>query len=239
MIKAVFFDAAGTLLHLHGSVGQHYAAVARELGVDLSADALDQAFARAWTKAPRRQPIERARDEDDKPWWRDLVNAILSDLPNMPAVFDRAQFFALAYAHFAKPGVWALYPEVVEVLGLLARKFPLGIISNFDRRLREILLHLGIASFFCEVFISSELGADKPDPEIYRRVLSHRGLSGAEALHVGDDPERDWQAAAEAGMRVFRLERPRNSLFDVASYLGEMMGGRNKPRQAGGPSRNS
>jgi hypothetical protein len=34
-------------------------------------------------------------------------------------------------------------------------------------------------------------------------------------LHAGDDPERDWNAAAAAGLAVFRLERPKNSLRDL------------------------
>ena len=40
-------------------------------------------------------------------------------------------------------------------------------------------------------------------------------LNADEVLHVGDDPERDWKAAAAAGLLVFRLDRPRNSLRDL------------------------
>jgi putative hydrolase of the HAD superfamily len=65
------------------------------------------------------------------------------------------------------------------------------------------------------VFISSELGADKPDPEIFRRALKGMHLKANEVLHVGDDPERDWKAAKEAGLLVFQLYRPRNSLRDL------------------------
>ena len=39
------------------------------------------------------------------------------------------------------------------------------------------------------------------------------------ALHVGDDPVRDWQAAAAAGLHCFRLERPANSLRDLTAWL--------------------
>jgi FMN phosphatase YigB (HAD superfamily) len=38
-------------------------------------------------------------------------------------------------------------------------------------------------------------------------------------LHVGDDPGRDWDGASAAGLSVFRLERPRNSLRDLLSIL--------------------
>jgi putative hydrolase of the HAD superfamily len=78
-----------------------------------------------------------------------------------------------------------------------------------------ILEHLGVSKFFAHIFLSSELGADKPDPEIYRRVLQLSEVRPNEAMHVGDDPERDWKGAAAAGLSIFRLERPRNSLRDL------------------------
>jgi len=82
-----------------------------------------------------------------------------------------------------------------------------------------ILEQLGISEFFRFVFVSSELGADKPDPEIFRRSLKFMELSPNEVLHVGDDPDRDWKAAETAGLSVFRLERPRNSLRDLLAHL--------------------
>ena len=76
-------------------------------------------------------------------------------------------------------------------------------------------------------FISSEIGADKPDPEIFRRALKFMNLAAGEVLHVGDDPERDWAAAEAAGLSVFRLERPGNSLGDMLALLqgGQPQGG--------------
>jgi putative hydrolase of the HAD superfamily len=109
----------------------------------------------------------------------------------------------------------------MEVLDSLRSRYQLAVISNFDGRLRMILEQLAISQFFSAVFLSSELGADKPDPEIYRRALKLGGVTPDEALHVGDDPVRDWQGAAAAGLPVFRLERPRNSLHDLQVVLQE------------------
>src|SRR5881398_3168209 len=139
MIKAIFFDAVGTLFYLSGTVGDHYAYVGREV--------------------------------DDKSWWRELVDLVLEQVAPSLGEFDRDNFFEIAYEHFAEAGVWELYPEVTDVLEKLRPRFQLAVVSNFDGRLRFILQHLGISKFFAKVFISSELGADKPDPEIYRRAL--------------------------------------------------------------------
>ena len=81
--------------------------------------------------------------------------------------------------------------------------------------MRFVLQNLGISKYFAHVFISSELGVDKPDPEIFRRALRIMNLEPNEVLHVGDDPERDWKAAKAAGLLVFRLDRPKNSLSDL------------------------
>jgi putative hydrolase of the HAD superfamily len=133
--------------------------------------------------------------------------------------FDRDNFFETAYEHFAEAGVWELYPEVVDVLEKLHPRFQLDVISNFDGRLRFILGHLGISKYFAHVFVSSEIGTDKPDPEIFRHALKLIDLKANQVLHVGDDSERDWKAAAEAGLSVFKLDRQRNSLRDLLAIL--------------------
>ena len=219
MIKAIFFDAVGTLFRLTKTVGNHYAYVGRQVGLDLDTRSLERAFHTAWKQMPHRAAIDRPRENDDKGWWHELVNRVLAQVAPSLREFDRDNFFEVAYEHFAEAGVWELYPEVGGVLEELRPRFQLAVISNFDGRLRLILQHLGISKFFSRVFISSELGADKPDPEIYRRAVSLMDLQPNEVLHVGDDRQRDWEAASAAGLSIFRLERPRNSLRDLLVIL--------------------
>jgi putative hydrolase of the HAD superfamily len=219
MIKAITFDAVGTLFYLTKTVGDHYAYVGREVGLDLDAQELERAFHTAWEKMPQRTAIDGARENDDKGWWRELVDVVLDQVAPSLSEFDRDNFFEIAYEHFAENDVWKLYPEVLGVLEQLQPRFQLGVISNFDGRLRFILQHLGISKFFSHVFISSELGADKPDPEIYQRAVSLMKLHPNEVLHVGDDPERDWEAASLAGLSIFRLDRQKNSMRDLLVIL--------------------
>jgi putative hydrolase of the HAD superfamily len=219
VIRAILFDAAGTLFFLTKTVGDHYAYVGREVGLDLDAHQLDHAFHSAWRKMPRRAPIIGPRKNDDKGWWRNLVELVLEQVAPSLSEFDRDNFFEIAYEHFAESGVWKPYPEVPGVLKQLQPRYQLAVVSNFDGRLRLILQHLGISKFFAHTFISSEIGADKPDPEIYRRALKLIGLTPNEVLHVGDDAKRDWKAASAAGLSIFRLDRPNNSLRDLVSKL--------------------
>jgi putative hydrolase of the HAD superfamily len=217
--KTIFFDAVGTLIYLPKSVGHHYALIGGRVGLLLEADALDRAFAACWKQMPPRPAIDSPRDDDDKGWWRELVHCVLDHVAPGTSEFDCDAFFEVAYSHFAEAGVWDLYPEVGEVLGSLQPRFDLAVISNFDGRLRMILEHLGVSQFFPRVFLSSELGADKPDPEIFRRALRLSGAQPDETLHVGDDPVRDWEAARSAGLEAFELRRPKNSLHDLFASL--------------------
>jgi putative hydrolase of the HAD superfamily len=220
VIRAILFDAAGTLFFLNKTVGAHYAYVGREVGLNLDAQDLDRAFQMAWQAMPQRFAIDGPRENDDKGWWRQLVGHVFDQAAPSLSEFDRDNFFEVAYEHFVEPDVWELYPEVPEVLEQLRPRFELAVISNFDGRLRLILQHLGISKYFAHVFISSELGADKPDPEIYRRALNLMHLNADDVLHAGDDVERDWKAATAAGLSVFRLDRPRNSLRDLVAWVG-------------------
>jgi len=218
-LKAVFFDAAGTLFRLTNTVGDHYAYISREVGLDLDPQTLEPAYHAAWKQMPQRAVIDGPRENDDKGWWRELVARVLDQVAPSLSELDRDNFFEVAYEHFAEAGVWELYPEVPRVLDELWPRFELGVISNFDGRLRFILQHLGISKYFAHVFISSELGADKPDPEIFRRALKLIDLKPSEVLHAGDDPERDWEAASTAGLSIFRLDRHKNSLRDLFATL--------------------
>ncbi len=219
MLKAIFFDAAGTLVHLPKGVGYHYALVGKWMGLQLDASALGSAFVTAWKQMPARAATGQPREHDDKGWWRDLVDRVLDQVAPDMKDLDRDNFFEFAYDHFAEPGVWELYPEVTDVLEALHGRFEMSVVSNFDGRLRMILEHLGVSKYFRHIFLSSELGADKPDPLIFRLATESSGFAPNEIVHVGDDPERDWAAAARAGLEVFKLDRRKNSLRDLLSFL--------------------
>ncbi len=218
--KLILFDAVGTLFHLPKGVGYHYSLVGERIGLRIDAAAFDRAFRKVWKEMPARPATRQPREEDDKGWWRELVDRVFNLVAPATQELDRDNFFEIAYEHFAEAGVWEIYPEVIDVLEQLHARYRLGVVSNFDGRLRMILERFGISKFFAHVVISSEVGADKPDPEIYRRALEWAGVLPNETLHVGDDPVNDWAGAEAAGLHVFKLERPSVSLRDLPAWVG-------------------
>src|SRR5947209_14815694 len=146
-LKLILFDGAGTLFHLPRSVGYHYALVGKRIGLALDAAALDAAFARVWNEMPARAATRGPREDDDKGWWAELVDRVFDLVAPQTKDLDRDNFFEIAYEHFAEAGVWELYPEVIDVLTQLHGRYKLGVVSNFDGRLRVVLEQLGISKF--------------------------------------------------------------------------------------------
>lgn len=219
-LRVIFFDAVGTLIHLPRGASWHYREVARRHGLELPAEALDAAFRRIWKEMPAPVTTRAPRTDDDRAWWEALVHRVLyACAPAEVQRFNRAAYFEELYDEFAKPGVWDVYPESREVLAELALRYELGIISNFDGRLRIVLEQLDLARFFRHLVISSEVGANKPHPWIFSEALRLAVVAPHEALHVGDDPRADWEGAAQAGLRVFQLKRPGMSLVHVTEEL--------------------
>ena len=80
-------------------------------------------------------------------------------------------------------------------------------VSNWDCSLGEVLARVELGSSLDGVVNSAEAGARKPDPAIFDPALALAGCPRAEALHVGDTPEEDVEAARAAGIRVLLLDR--------------------------------
>jgi putative hydrolase of the HAD superfamily len=217
--KVIFFDAVGTLFHLPRGVGFHYHDVLARHGVLVPEEALASAFTACWAGMPPFHPAGNAPADDGKSWWRELVRRVVRRCGVAEDELDFDTFFEELYSEFVRPAVWSLYPEAEAVLEALADQFHLGVITNFDGRYRAVAEQLGIARFFRTVVISSEVGAEKPSPQIFQHALALAGVAAKEALHVGDDPVSDWKGATAAGLHVFRLDRARNDLRSLLPAL--------------------
>lgn len=207
-LKAIFFDAAGTLIRTARPVGESYALLAQEYGMEVSAAEMRERFRADFSSAPPLAfPGATAEElpELERYWWKGLVRKICEPLEPFPRFDD---YFSELFRYFSRTEAWSLYPETVETLAALkGRGLVLAVISNFDSRLFGILEGLGITPWFDSVLISSRAGFAKPAPEIFRKALARHRLEPAEALHVGDSPDKDAAGAAGAGLTGVLLDR--------------------------------
>lgn len=93
------------------------------------------------------------------------------------------------------------------LLGRLARRFRLGVVSNSYGNMPALLAEAALAPF--EVVLDSALvGLAKPDPALYELAAARLALPPGAILHVGDSWERDVVPAHAVGMRTAWLARP-------------------------------
>lgn len=196
--RAVTFDVGGTLITPWPSVGHIYAEVAAGHGCPgLDPALLNRRFAAAWR---RLKGFRHARAE-----WAALVDATFQGLTT--CVPSRT-FFPELYDRFTEPSAWHVFEDVLPALDSLAGGgFRLGIISNWDDRLRPLLRGLGLDRRFEAIVVSCEVNATKPAAEIFRRAALELGIEPAALLHVGDSLEMDVKGAQAAGCQGVLLDR--------------------------------
>lgn len=197
-IRAVTFDVGGTLIEVWPSVGHIYAEVAARHGAKgLSASLLNRKFAAAW-RAARRFSYSRSG-------WARLVDATFRGLTDRP---PSRTFFGELYTRFAAPDAWHVFEDVVPTLdALAARGLKLGVISNWDERLRPLLERLKLADHFEAIVVSREVRASKPSRAIFRHAVHELGLPPEAVLHVGDSRSMDVCGARAAGLSALLLKR--------------------------------
>ncbi len=201
-VRAVTFDVGGTLIAPHPSVGHVYAEVAARHGVtNVSPEVLNRNFSAAWRS--RRNFNHTFED------WAALVDATFSGLTSAPA---SRTFFPALYQRFAEADAWRIYDDVLPALDALASKgIPLGIVSNWDDRLRPVLQQLRLESYFETIVVSCEVAFTKPSPVIFGLVAQKLGLPPESILHVGDSSKEDFEGASAAGLHALLLDRGNQS----------------------------
>lgn len=97
----------------------------------------------------------------------------------------------------------------VAAVKRLAKKYRLGLLSNFDdsRTGWEIMADTGIRGSFEAIIISADVGIRKPNPKIFEQMLAMLKLRAHEVLFVGDTPHHDVAGAKNVGMRAAWIRR--------------------------------
>ena len=218
MLRVVTFDAAGTLIRLVRPPGVIYAEVAGLFGLSLDPERVQEAFRTTWkTFAP---PAESAGPlpDDDRDWWRELVVRTMKAAGYRIDPFD--DYFKAVYQAFARPGVWELWPDVpLIIVRTHALKDTDRIISNFDRRLYDVLAQLGIREAFEHVIISSEIGVRKPAARIFKEAAQRFNVDVNEILHVGDELDSDFAGARAAGLDALLVDHKASKLSASLPFL--------------------
>ena len=165
-----------------------------------ASNAVSEGFRRAahanelWTTSPDRSRV----------FWLSIYDLMLEalELPAQDGLRD------VLYATFTDRANYTLFDDVRPMLERLsAEGYALGIVSNFEAWLEELLIDLGVRDTFPVRVISGVEGIEKPDPRIFRLALDRAGVEASDAAYVGDSPEFDVDPPAALGMFPILVDR--------------------------------
>jgi HAD superfamily hydrolase (TIGR01509 family) len=194
-VRAVLFDYSGTLFRLEEDDSWFAGMRVDEQAVDGHV----QAELMRRLTAPTGRSVDM--DQQTHQAWlnRDLAphlhrEAYLHVLRESGLADDHAESL---YDRVIDPSSWTPYPDTAAVLaGLHRRGIKTAVVSNIAFDVRDAFRAIGVADDVDEFVLSFEVGAVKPQPEIFHTALSRLGVDASEALMVGDSEEADGGARA-------------------------------------------
>jgi HAD superfamily hydrolase (TIGR01509 family) len=194
-IRAVLFDYSGTLFRLEEDDSWF-------TGIRVDERAVD---GHVQTELMRRltQPTGKSVDMDDEQF-RNWVNRDLEPHLHREAYLHVLRESGLPehhaealYDRVVDPASWTAYPDTAAVLASLKRQgLRIAVVSNIAFDVRPAFATLGVFDDVDEYVLSYEVGAIKPNPEIFETALERLGVAAEDALMVGDSEEADGGARA-------------------------------------------
>jgi putative hydrolase of the HAD superfamily len=207
VLRVVLFDAGETLVHPAPSFPELFVRVLAREGIERShddvLDASRTVFHRFSEAAKDRELWTTSPDRSAR-FWKGVYARMLDalGLPSEDGLRDTL------YATFTDLGNYAAFDDVAPAIDVLEEKgLRLGIVSNFEAWLEDLLVALGLRDRFPVRVISGIEGVEKPDPEIFLMALARAEVDAADAAYVGDNPEFDVDPARALGMRTVLIDR--------------------------------
>lgn len=208
MIKAVFFDFYHTLVGYAPPREEIAVRVLNDFGIEMKPEELSRPLTVAdeyFIVENARSPINRRSPEDKAATFAHYQAIMLKEAgieasPELiAAIIDRWRNSSFKLV---------LFDDVAPVLaGLKQRGLVLGLISNVDSDITQILKELGLAPLLDVVTTSLDTGYTKPQPEIFREAVARAGVKAGEALFIGDQYQIDVLGAEKAGLKGLLLDR--------------------------------
>jgi len=201
-ISYIWFDIGYTLLRMKREVTYHQAL--KSFGVDVPVDTLEREFHWVDKLFMREYPgvFLKARGVY-MPWFLGVLNYRLGvslDVSQMDAAWEKIQKATEDY--------WIPIDNVHDVLKTLKNNaLRMGVISNWDSTARNLLRHHGLIDYFDHCIISSEVGIDKPDPEIFNLAMGTADVAPQECVYIGDNYYDDAVGSRKAGMQTIIINR--------------------------------
>lgn len=219
-LKLITFDATNTILKFYISPWKIYAKVAEDHGYRVHEEEIKKHFISTYKVLAKKHPNFGKESILWQNWWREVVQGTFKD-----TIKDTYHLKCITndlIEDYKSPKCWSPAEGASDLLEYLKSRYSnLGVVSNFDPRLHEILQKLNLSSYFNFVLTSYELGYSKPDNKIFEAAIKHSQLEvlSSECLHIGDDYENDYMGAKKAGWHAILITDSTSDIKDVKPKL--------------------
>jgi putative hydrolase of the HAD superfamily len=208
-IRGISFDVGQTLLRPFPSFGDLFARCCAKDGITLSPDAplaLERFAERTFAELRDRGATYSDSEERSRVTWTDLYARFLADCDVKPALIPGLS--ERIYATFVDHRSYELFDDALPVLRELKdRGFKVGITSNWESWLGDLLVAKKLSDLIDFAAISGVAGFEKPDRRLFEEALRSAELPNGAVLHVGDSLIADVHGAQAAGLRAILLDR--------------------------------
>jgi putative hydrolase of the HAD superfamily len=197
-IKTIFFDVGNTLLfpnreRIHAPLADRGLTPDPELLRDLERR----------TKNEFDAGMTQSISADHSFWWM-FYNQLLVEIGlKDDAVRDQLVSSIRNSANWDQ-----VRPGTREHLQEIGKRYRIGVISNADGKIEDVLRRCNIADCFLNVTDSGLVGYEKPHPEIFRQALKAMNAAPEESLYVGDMYWVDYLGATGAGLQAVLMDVP-------------------------------
>jgi HAD superfamily hydrolase (TIGR01509 family) len=192
--RAVTFDFGHTLCDLDAGMLSRRLG---ERGLAVAEDGIAAALPEAW----RTYDAAIHQGLGGHPW-----KLLMGRLLELAGVGDEARPPAVDWLWSEQPrkNLWRRpIAGMIEIVDeLLGASVPVGIISNSEGALAELVDEIGWKARFLIIADSGKLGMEKPAAPIFRWTASQLGVALEDVVHVGDSFAADVEGALAAGMRA-------------------------------------
>lgn len=209
-VRAVFFDAGETLVHPDPSFAELFTRVLRDAGQPVDPDEVTRVvsvYSKRFSDAVRAEEQPRmwsVSREASRAFWLDIYRGFVADL----GIEDGGALAETLYQAFSDPANYGIHADAIPTLERLATaELALGVVSNFEAWLEDLLEAVDVTRFFPVRVISGAVGIEKPDRRIFDLALERAGVEAEGSVYVGDHPDLDVEASRQAGMFPVLIDR--------------------------------
>ncbi len=211
MIKYIYFDVSGTLLH-KPSLFERIKEVLEKYNYHNSIEEIT-------IKHKLLSEIIKFPDRTDKTFYKKFNSELLFLLGIVPSekiledLFENCTYLP-----------WEKYEDTKALKEL---KLPLGVISNFNKSLKDKLNQF-FGPIFNDIYVSEEMGVSKPDISFYKMAVDACNFKAQEILYIGDSIKLDLEPAVSLGINTLIIDRDKfynktdaiiNSLYEIVDHL--------------------